>query len=193
MAKSLWEDECHNEAARSEEEWRRKEKWYGQQELDYAEGDSTSRHPHSERNVNNPGQFKRPYTSARNKNSNFRPYRKQKGNNPQVNEPRRGHYYQGHRSHPQNNYRNQRQDKPTIRQVINNYQGYNDLPQINHANQGKNEPTMRQSNPKTGQIRRQDSITELIAESCPQTIPRALSNSFLPTGRHPNMQEIIPP
>ena len=56
MAKSLWEDECHNEAARSEEEWRRKEKWYEQQELAYAEVDSTSRHPHSERNANNPGQ-----------------------------------------------------------------------------------------------------------------------------------------
>ena len=56
MAKSLWEDECHNEAARSAEEWRRKEKWYEQQELAYAEVDSTPRHPHSERNANNPGQ-----------------------------------------------------------------------------------------------------------------------------------------
>ena len=48
MAKSLWEDECYNEAARSEVEWRRKEKWYEQQELEYAEVNSTSRHPHSE-------------------------------------------------------------------------------------------------------------------------------------------------
>ena len=97
-------------------------------------------------------------------------------------------YYQGHSNHPHNNCRNHRQNEPTVRQINNNYQDYNNLPQINHANQGQNEPTTQQSSPRTGQIRRQDSITELTAENYPHTIPRALSDSFLLTGRHPNMQ-----
>ena len=58
MAKSLWKDECNRDTAGLEEEWRGKEKWYEQQELECAEVGNTSHQPQIERNANNLGRVR---------------------------------------------------------------------------------------------------------------------------------------